>query len=80
MSEKHYEVVIVGGGISGAALFFELAKYSDINNICLLEKYDDLANLTLKVQVTLKQYMLEILKQTILLIKQKLQKGTGKDD
>ena len=37
MSEKHYEVVIVGGGISGAALFFELAKYSDVNNICLLE-------------------------------------------
>lgn len=43
MSVKHYEVIVVGGGISGAALFFELAKYSDINNICLLEKYDDLA-------------------------------------
>lgn len=48
MSEKHYEVVIVGGGISGAALFFELAKYSDINNICLLEKYEDLATLNSK--------------------------------
>jgi malate dehydrogenase (quinone) len=30
MSVKHYEVIVVGGGISGAALFFELAKYSDI--------------------------------------------------
>lgn len=48
MSEKHYEVVIVGGGISGAALFFEIAKYSDINNICLLEKYEDLATLNSK--------------------------------
>jgi malate dehydrogenase (quinone) len=48
MSEKHYEVVIVGGGISGAALFYELAEYSDINNICLLEKYEDLATLNSK--------------------------------
>jgi malate dehydrogenase (quinone) len=39
MNEKHYEVVIVGGGISGAALFYELAKYSDTaKNICLLRK------------------------------------------
>ena len=29
MNDKHYEVVIVGGGISGAALFYELAKYSN---------------------------------------------------
>ena len=48
MNEKHYEVVIVGGGISGAALFFELAKYSDVNSICLLEKYEDLATLNSK--------------------------------
>ncbi len=48
MNEKHYEVLIVGGGISGAALFFELAKYSDVNNICLLEKYEDLATLNSK--------------------------------
>lgn len=48
MNNKHYEVVIVGGGISGAALFFELAKYSDVNKICLLEKYEDLATLNSK--------------------------------
>lgn len=48
MENKHYEVVIVGGGISGAALFFELAKYSSAKNICLLEKYDELATLNSK--------------------------------
>jgi len=48
MNEKHYEVVIVGGGISGAALFFELAKYSTAKKICLLEKYEDLATLNSK--------------------------------
>lgn len=48
MNDKHYEVVVVGGGISGAALFFELAKYSDVNSICLLEKYEDLATLNSK--------------------------------
>ena len=48
MNEKHYEVVIVGGGISGAALFYDLAKYSTAKNICLLEKYEDLATLNSK--------------------------------
>ncbi len=48
MNEKHYEVVIVGGGISGAALFYELAKYSTAKNICMLEKYEALATLNSK--------------------------------
>ncbi len=48
MNNKHYEVIVVGGGISGAALFFELAKYSNANKICLLEKYEDLATLNSK--------------------------------
>ena len=48
MNEKHYEVAIIGGGISGAALFYELAKYSTAKNICLLEKYQDLATLNSK--------------------------------
>ena len=48
MNEKHYEVVIVGGGISGAALFYELAKYSSAKNICMLEKYEALATLNSK--------------------------------
>lgn len=37
--------MIVGGGISGAALFYELAKYTDIKDIALLEKYECLAKL-----------------------------------
>lgn len=45
MMKKHYDVIVVGGGISGAALFYELAKYTDINNIALLEKYEKLSKL-----------------------------------
>lgn len=45
MMKKHYDVIVVGGGISGAALFYELAKYTDIKNIALLEKYDQLSKL-----------------------------------
>ncbi|MDR0762180.1 MAG: FAD-dependent oxidoreductase [Campylobacteraceae bacterium] len=46
MAEKHYDVVIVGGGISGSALFYALAVYSDIKSIALIEKYDALATLS----------------------------------
>ena len=45
MTEKHYEVIVVGGGISGAALLYELARYTDIKNIALVEKYEGLATL-----------------------------------
>ncbi|WP_458700990.1 FAD-dependent oxidoreductase [Sulfurospirillum sp. 1307] len=48
MSNKHYEVIVIGGGISGAALFYELAKYTDVKSIGLLEKYDTLASLNSK--------------------------------
>ncbi len=40
-----YEVAIIGAGISGAALAYELARYTDINSICVLEKYEDIATL-----------------------------------
>lgn len=40
-----YEVVIVGGGISGAALFYELSQYTDLTKIALLEKYGEVATL-----------------------------------
>ena len=30
MRQKHFEVVIVGAGISGTALFYELAAFSYI--------------------------------------------------
>ncbi|MBL0686987.1 MAG: FAD-dependent oxidoreductase [Sulfurospirillum sp.] len=48
MKSKHYEVLVIGGGISGAALFYELAKYTNIKSIALLEKYESLATLNSK--------------------------------
>ena len=46
MTKKHhYNVVIVGGGISGTALLYTLAKYTDVKDIALFEKYDSLATL-----------------------------------
>jgi len=42
---KIFDVVIIGGGISGTALLYELAKYTDIEKIALFEKYDDIATL-----------------------------------
>ncbi len=40
-----FDVVIVGGGISGCALTYLLSKYTDIKSIAMLEKYDSLAPL-----------------------------------
>lgn len=45
MTSNHYQVAIVGGGITGAALFYELSRYTDIKSVCLLEKYEALATL-----------------------------------
>ena len=48
MQEKHYEVIIIGGGITGSALTYVLAEFSGIKNIALLEKYEGLATLNSK--------------------------------
>ena len=45
MTQNHYDVIIIGGGVSGSALFYELGRYTDIKKICLLEKYGSLASL-----------------------------------
>jgi len=45
MSQKNFEVLIVGAGISGVALAYELARYTDINSIGVIEKYGDIATL-----------------------------------
>jgi malate dehydrogenase (quinone) len=45
MTQNHYDVIIIGGGVSGSALFYELGRYTDIKNICLLEKYGSLSSL-----------------------------------
>jgi len=39
-SEK-FDVLIVGGGVVGTALLYTLSKYTDIKNVCLIEKYSD---------------------------------------
>ena len=36
-----YDVIIVGGGVSGTALLYTLCKYTDVKNIGLIEKYSD---------------------------------------
>lgn len=45
MKKRVFDVIIVGGGISGCALTYTLAKYSDIKSIAVLEKYGNLAPL-----------------------------------
>lgn len=40
-----YDVIIVGGGITGASILYLLSNYSDLKNVLLIEKYGDLASL-----------------------------------
>jgi malate dehydrogenase (quinone) len=40
---KAYELVIVGGGISGASLLYTVAEFTDIDRIALIEKEDEIA-------------------------------------
>lgn len=44
MQARQHDVVIIGGGISGCALLYLLARYTDLKNIALLEKYSSLAS------------------------------------
>ncbi|MFQ5620382.1 MAG: FAD-dependent oxidoreductase [Candidatus Nanoarchaeia archaeon] len=41
--EKAYDLVIVGAGVSGTALLYALACYSDVKRIAIIEKYDQAA-------------------------------------
>ncbi len=45
MATKNFEVIIVGAGVSGTALAYELARYTDIKSIGIIEKYGDIATL-----------------------------------
>ena len=39
MSSNQYDLLIIGGGVSGTALLYMTAKYTDIQHIGLIEKY-----------------------------------------
>ncbi|MEJ2451661.1 MAG: FAD-dependent oxidoreductase [Gammaproteobacteria bacterium] len=45
MQARQHDVIIVGGGISGCALLYMLARYTDLKDIALVEKYSSLASL-----------------------------------
>ncbi|MFM7268208.1 MAG: FAD-dependent oxidoreductase [Cyanobium sp.] len=42
------DVLIVGGGVCGAALLFELARYTDLRRLTLVERYAELAQVNSK--------------------------------
>ncbi len=39
MSTQQYDLLIIGAGVSGSALLYETARYTDITHIGLIEKY-----------------------------------------
>jgi malate dehydrogenase (quinone) len=39
--DSSYDVLIIGGGVTGTALLYTLSKYSDIRKVGLIEKYSD---------------------------------------
>ena len=41
LTNTKYDVLIVGGGVVGTAVLYTLSKYTDIKNVCLIEKYSD---------------------------------------
>ena len=45
METKQYDVVIIGGGISGTALLHLLSRYTDLKSIALIEKNKGIASL-----------------------------------
>ncbi len=42
---KLFDTAIIGGGVAGTSLLFTLARYTDVNNIILFEKYDEVSQL-----------------------------------
>ena len=42
---KLFDTAIVGGGVAGTSLLFTLARYTDLKNIILFEKYDEVSQL-----------------------------------
>ncbi|MEK9155078.1 MAG: FAD-dependent oxidoreductase [Patescibacteria group bacterium] len=46
MSQETYDVAIIGGGVTGTALLYLLAKYSSVQRVVLLEQYDGIAQVS----------------------------------
>jgi len=40
VKNKTYDVIVIGGGVSGTALFYSLSKYSTVKSIAIIEKYE----------------------------------------
>jgi malate dehydrogenase (quinone) len=40
---KEYDVIIIGGGVTGTAILYTLSKYTNIKKIALIEKREDVA-------------------------------------
>ena len=38
-ANKKFDLIIVGGGVSGTALLYTLSKYTNLKNVCIIEKY-----------------------------------------
>jgi len=45
MSNQLYDVVIVGGGVAGTALLYAIARFTDLQRVVLIEKYQRVASL-----------------------------------
>lgn len=48
MANQLYDVVIVGGGVAGAALLYSVAKFTDLKQVALVEKYGSIATVNSK--------------------------------
>lgn len=40
---RGYDVIIIGGGVTGTSLLYVLSKYTNVKRIALIEKYDSVA-------------------------------------
>ncbi|MCU4717101.1 FAD-dependent oxidoreductase [Halapricum hydrolyticum] len=41
--EQEYDIIVVGGGISGASLLYTISKFTDVERVALIEKEDEIA-------------------------------------
>lgn len=75
---KTYDLVIVGGGISGCALLYEAARYSDIKRIALIEKYGEIGALNTKGSSNSQTIHFGDIETNYTLQKARITKKTGK--